>query len=402
MGTNCRPGPTAVRNRGLLPLVSHLVFLQIQDEQHDRNLDGRPGTGHRRGGPDGCASAHRTRRRCPGERGATKGWIAFSAKTEAGDWDLFICRPDGSDRRPLTTTRDFHEAGVRFSPDGERILYYRMPKSEPLDNNTYGTFELIMADADGSHAETLGPNYRWATWGPDGSQIACLAGSTIRIVNLTTRKTVRDLPRKGIVQQLGWSPDGKWFAGTANGLGPYWNIGRMNADTGAVNAVSETDRYNCTPDWFPDSQADCLLARDRPRTGRFRGDLDCQGRWHGAKGGLRRSKIGTCTAAASRPTAATCCSLAPRRTSGPSSLRGRACRSSAWRTPRWSWAKVRSSDRGFRQPTAVRGSICPGAGSRIGPATNSVRRPLEARNQRDDLFVLMLAAQLREWSHEHS
>ena len=184
----------------------------------------------------------------------TKGWIAFSAKTEAGDWDLFICRPDGSDRRPLTTTRDFHEAGVRFSPDGERILYYRMPKSESLDNNTYGTFELMLADADGRHAESWGSNYRWATWGPDGSQIAYLAGSTIRIVNLTTRKTVRDLPRKGIVQQLDWSPDGKWFAGTANGLGPYWNIGRMNADTGAVNAVSETDRYNCTPDWFPDSQ----------------------------------------------------------------------------------------------------------------------------------------------------
>jgi Tol biopolymer transport system component len=185
-------------------------------------------------------------------RGA--GWVAFSAKTEAGDWDLYLCRPDGSDRRPLTATRDFHEAGVRFSPGGEQILYYRMPRSEPLDNNTYGTFELMRADADGSHVESLGSHCCWATWGPDGSQIACLTGGTIRIVNLTTRKTVRDLPRKGIVQQLGWSPDGKWFAGTANGLGPYWNIGRMNAETDAENAVSETDRYNCTPDWSPDSR----------------------------------------------------------------------------------------------------------------------------------------------------
>lgn len=108
----------------------------------------------------------------------TKGWIAFSAKTEVGDWDLFICRPDGTDRRPLTTTRDFHEAGVRFSPDGERMLYYRMPKSESLDNNTYGSFEL------------------------------------------------------------------------------------MNA--GLVSG-------------FPTV---CLLARDCSRTGRFRGALDCQGRWH--------------------------------------------------------------------------------------------------------------------------
>jgi len=28
----------------------------------------------------------------------------------------------------------------------------------------------------------------------------------------------------------------------------------MNAATGEVGAVSEVDRYNCTPDWFPDSR----------------------------------------------------------------------------------------------------------------------------------------------------
>jgi len=76
----------------------------------------------------------------------------------------------------------------------------------------------------------------------------------VRIVDLSTRKTVQELSRKGIVQQLVWSPDGKWFVGTANGLGQYWNIGRIGAMTGEVNAVGEQDRYNCTPDWLPDSQ----------------------------------------------------------------------------------------------------------------------------------------------------
>ena len=183
-----------------------------------------------------------------------QGWIAFTAKSVAGDWDLFVCRPDGSDRRALTATPNAHEAGVRFSPDGRRILYYRLPKTEPLDNNSYGTFELIVANRDGSGAETLGSDFRWAAWGPDGSQIACLGRNSIRIVDLATRQTVRELPRQGIVQQLAWSPDGRWFAGTANGLGPYWNIARLAADTGSVNAVSETDRYNCTPDWLLDSK----------------------------------------------------------------------------------------------------------------------------------------------------
>ena len=36
-------------------------------------------------------------------------------------------RPDGTDRRKLTDTREYNETGVRFSPDGKRLLYYRQP-----------------------------------------------------------------------------------------------------------------------------------------------------------------------------------------------------------------------------------------------------------------------------------
>ncbi len=183
-----------------------------------------------------------------------KGWIAFSAKTELGDWDLFICRPDGTDRQALTHTPDMNEAGVRFSPDGKSMLYYQMPKSEPLDNNTYGTFDLVIAHTDGSKPVVLGNEYKWAAWGPDSRQLACLDDKEIRIIETASRKVVRKVPRHGMVQQLGWSPDGRWFTGTANGLGPYWNIARVNAKTGESIAVSETDRYNCTPDWLHDSQ----------------------------------------------------------------------------------------------------------------------------------------------------
>ncbi len=183
-----------------------------------------------------------------------KGWIACSASTGQGDWDLFLIRPDGSQRRAITDTRQYNEAGVRFSPDGKRILYYRMPSTAAVDNNDYGTHELAISDADGGHPAVFGRGFSWASWGPDGTQLACLDKSGIRIVDVASRTLVRQLPRRGIVQQLGWSPDGKWFAGTANGLGPYWNIGRVDAATGAVNAVSETDRYNCTPDWMPDSR----------------------------------------------------------------------------------------------------------------------------------------------------
>lgn len=183
------------------------------------------------------------------------GRIAFSAVSPAGDWDMFVMRPDGSDRHKLMGTREFNEAGVRFSPDGRMLLCYRIPVAEAVDNNSYGTYELVIARADGSRPEVMGRDFPWASWGPDSKSIATLRSGGIQIVDLATRKTVRTLPRQGFVQQLARAPDGLAFVGTANGLGPFWNIGWLDAGAGGrVRAVGETGRYNCTPDWMPDSR----------------------------------------------------------------------------------------------------------------------------------------------------
>jgi Tol biopolymer transport system component len=212
----------------------------------------RPGPEHPRATGDAAASEER-------EGLAAElhelGWVAYSAKTEKGDWDLFLMRPDGSDRRPLTRTPDANEAGVRFSRDGKRLLYYRLPRGEAVDNNTYGTYDLVLANADGSEPVVFGNKFQWASWGPDGTKIACLAPSGIQILDVASKQVVRQMPRKGIVSQLGWSPDGRSFVGTANGLGPFWNIGCLNSETGEWKALSETERYNCTPDWTSDGKS---------------------------------------------------------------------------------------------------------------------------------------------------
>lgn len=184
----------------------------------------------------------------------TLGWLVFSARTARGDWDLVCMRPDGSERVAVTDTRDFNEAGARFSPDGRRVLYYRQPASEPIDNNTYGTHELVIMDLDGRRPTVFGDGFPWASWGPEGRRIACLTRSGIRIVDVATRRVLQEMPRQGFVSQLVWSPDGRRLVGTANGLGPYWNIGCLDLATGQLRAVSETERYNCTPDWAPDGR----------------------------------------------------------------------------------------------------------------------------------------------------
>jgi Tol biopolymer transport system component len=181
------------------------------------------------------------------------GWLVFSSRTDRDDWDLFRMRPDGTDRRRFVDMPKFNEGGARFSPDGKRVLFYRLPVSDEVQNNEYGTGELVIAQADGSEPVVFGKDYPWATWGPNSTQLACLAPKGIQVIDVATRQVVRQLPRKGIVSQLAWSPDGRRFIGTANGLGPFWSIGCLSADTGALMAISETERYNCTPDWVADS-----------------------------------------------------------------------------------------------------------------------------------------------------
>jgi Tol biopolymer transport system component len=190
---------------------------------------------------------------------ANQGWILFSAKTRQGDYDLFISRPDGSALRDLTRTPDRDEYGGRFSPDGQRMLYRRLGKGgagnpgEGINHDLWGaTGALIVANTDGSAPEAQGPEggWPWASWSPDGKQIACLykREGKIRIFDLATKALVRELPRQGIFQQMFWSPDGMRLCGTANLNGQDWNVVSLELATGKT--VLLTRALNCTADWF--------------------------------------------------------------------------------------------------------------------------------------------------------
>jgi len=188
---------------------------------------------------------------------ANLGWVAFAGKSAQGDYDLFLCRPDGSKLRNITRTPEFSEFCVRFSWDGKKILYRRIPKSDHINHTLHGQFgELVIANADGSNPVVQGgrDEFPWASWSPDGKQIACLykREGKIRIFELETKKLVREMPRYGVFQQLYWSPDGKRLCGCANVAGADWNIIDIELATEKVTLLS---RYlNCTPDYFHDSK----------------------------------------------------------------------------------------------------------------------------------------------------
>jgi Tol biopolymer transport system component len=194
---------------------------------------------------------------------AKKGWIVYSARTEKGDWDLFLMRPDGSGRRNITNTPDSNEMGARFSPDGKQILFRRIAPGVKIRHDGWGSQgQLVFANSDGSHPVVYGApgDFPWAIWSPDGKQVACLTKTGIEIRDLATRAIVRKLDRRGIYQQLFWSPDGRWFCGPANTYGESWTVVRLSAVTGEVNPVAKYQ--NCTADWFPDSKR--LIYSSRP------------------------------------------------------------------------------------------------------------------------------------------
>lgn len=193
-----------------------------------------------------------------------KGWIVYAARCEEnGTWDLFMSRPDGSQRRNMTKSADFEEAGPYFSPDHTQMLYRRFARGTVINHDQWGfQGQLVMARANGSDPKVIGKEgeFSWASFSPDGQQIACLTRKGIQVVDLTTQKVVRDMPRKGIYQQLFWSPDGRWFCGVAN-TSAMWSIVRMDATTGQLNVIHEVQ--SCTPDWCPNSK-DIIYASRPP------------------------------------------------------------------------------------------------------------------------------------------
>ena len=184
-----------------------------------------------------------------------KGWIAFSARSPNGSWDLFVMRPDGSDRKALTDTPEVEEAAPRYSPDGKNLLYRVMKRGTVLDHDQWGfSGSLVMADWDGSNARKLSDDggLPWASWSPDGTQIVCLTLKGILVVDIATKEVVRTIDRQGIFQQMYWSRDGKWLCGVGNYGGQQWTIMRLDMESEKVNEINSFQ--SCTPDWFADSQ----------------------------------------------------------------------------------------------------------------------------------------------------
>lgn len=199
---------------------------------------------------------------------AAKGWILYSAKTPAGDYDLFLARPNGEGVRNITRTPGLNEFGGRFAPDGKRMLYRRTGKDIAINHDLWGAMGVLMAArADGTNPQPQGKDgdFPWASWSPDGKQWACLHKRQGKIRIMEESRIIKEFPRQGIFQQMFWSGDGRRLCGTANLNGQDWNIISIEVESGKSTVLSRS--LNCTADWFQKDPQRVIYSNRTPGLG---------------------------------------------------------------------------------------------------------------------------------------
>lgn len=195
----------------------------------------------------------------PGELSRVDGRIVYETFYE-DNWELFRCRPDGSDSVNLTKTPDFHELYPRVSPDGTRVCF--------TADEGVGAAKIrnvYYMNLDGTDRTLVARNARQACWKSDGSAIAYLGGEfdAFSIKDFATKGIfIYDLAAKSIKQHankelyhlynLCWTSDGKWFLATVHG-GMGYRHAILAIEAGGMG-VFDLDMPGCRPDVSPDGK----------------------------------------------------------------------------------------------------------------------------------------------------
>src|SRR6478609_3280625 len=192
--------------------------------------------------------------------------------------DIVAVQPDGSGRHVLlrgTTPK----TDITFSPNGRRMVYWSQSGAASSSLQ-----DLVVADADGSHAITIAPGVIEPTnglleWSPDGTKVAyssrtvpssaqsaCAGSGSQNGDFCSSRIFIAPVDGSG-PHQVGdptldarspaWSPDGSTIAFGGGNATPGKNVllYLMNADGGNVrqlSAVRGTDWAFMRTDWSHD------------------------------------------------------------------------------------------------------------------------------------------------------
>ncbi len=194
-------------------------------------------------------------------------WVAYDWYQEGKDTrDLFLVRPDGSDRHPIATDVPGDHREPAWSPDGTRIAFQNQDAETP-------NWSIWTAAADGTGATRLydgagacpgGVNH--PSWSPDGSKLAIVCYPSDSVASLA----VLDVASQSLVPVASvmlpefldnnprWSPDGKSIVFDILRWDPSGDhvdgslVAVVPATGGTVKRLTTFDTFMAHPDWRPD------------------------------------------------------------------------------------------------------------------------------------------------------
>jgi|SRR5829696_3147 len=149
---------------------------------------------------------------------------------------IYSIRPDGSDRRQLTTDTRSHSP--RWSPDGRLIAFHRA-----------GDIWVMQADGSSAHRITSGAaNDINPSWSPDGGRVVfsrttdgTLAGRSLYVVSATGGSGRRlTTSSDGCAVEPTWSATGRYVVywdKCAGGVTGNNAIRKIDTQTGAISVV---------------------------------------------------------------------------------------------------------------------------------------------------------------------
>jgi Tol biopolymer transport system component len=181
--------------------------------------------------------------------------IVLSTFQKGSDYDVFVVRPDGSDRTSIVAT-PLTDVQPSWSPAGDAIAFVSHPvlDRDPGDADIY----VVRADGTNVHRLTGGPEWDYSpVWSPDGTAIAYLSEHVdereiyVMDPDGSGRTAVTDAPTNDVVDPV-WSPDGTKIAFTVYS-GSSWDVYIVNADGTGQRALANSPLDETGPEWSPDA-----------------------------------------------------------------------------------------------------------------------------------------------------
>lgn len=188
--------------------------------------------------------------------------IAYSARNEAGGFDLWVMGRSGENARRLLDCGPDRCTNPRWSPDGRLLAYTRenaAPNGSGLGAPRAWVVDLQANQTRQVYADSQIIGYG-PSWSPDGSRLAIYDAVTdgVRVLELASGQETILPTTTG--QFGGWSPDGSQMFYTAiedGGQGPRSVVKLANFTSGEVTTLLSSgvfDAFYNVPAWAPDGR----------------------------------------------------------------------------------------------------------------------------------------------------